>query len=351
MLGRRMESNLFSLNELAEQWLVWITFGPALVALVAWIVFLVVAAKRWDLSRGATGVLFVIGVVGAIGLTTSLPLPRPVGAYEQLHLLRAPDGDRLVTLTRRVVSGRHGYFEHFRLVVSDLSRGERRATVELPSGKRDERPRAVVAGSRGGRVWVETHEGIVAVDVLGGEVVGREQEATRDLAPYRSEGFDATTGALGILRRDGTRAEVAIGPSVADGPPLEPLSQACAARAEPFSGTGNLGSTGNLLRARLVYRRGETEPCLFAESALRLALHRDTAFDEGAWLISALRSDDAAVWTLDLTASLGEGDFEVLLAEDRPDGALRLLVGRKTTIFAIELDARAGILRRASALY
>jgi hypothetical protein len=346
-----MESNLFSLNELAERWIVWITFGPGLVALAAWIALLVVAAKRWDMSRASTGVLFVIGVVGSIGLTIARPLPRPAGPYEHLYLLRAPDGDRLVTLTRRVISGRQGYFEHFRLIVSDLSRGERRATIELPSGERSDRPRAVVAGSSGSRVWVDTHEGIVAVDVLTGEVVGREHEATRDVAPYRSEGFDALTGSLRVLLRDGTRTEVAIGAGGAGGPPLEPLSQACAARAEPFSGTGTLGSTGNLLRPRLVHRRNEMEPCRFVESTLRLALHRDTAFDDGAWLVSALGSDDVTAWSLDLTANLGEGDFEVLLAEERVDGAIRILVGRKTTIFAIDLDAMTGTPRRVSALY
>jgi hypothetical protein len=80
-------------------------------------------------------------------------------------------------------------------------------------------------------------------------------------------------------------------------------------------------------------------------------LHRDSAFGDGAWLISALGRDDVAAWSLDLTDILGEGDFEVLLAEERADRALRILVGRKTTVFAIELDATTGIPRRASALY
>jgi hypothetical protein len=105
---------------------------------------------------------------------------------------------------------------------------------------------------------------------------------------------------------------------------LEGLLRACAARPNPRGSTPP-ELEGQLLRAHAVRQRGHNEPCRFGfgssagpQQSLQLYLHRDTAFGDGAWLLSAQDGDaDATLWTLDLTETLGEGRYEVLLAESR----------------------------------
>jgi hypothetical protein len=294
-----MGSELFSLNEFADTWMAGITFGLMCVFVVGWLFLAVRLTALWKLPRFA--------------------------------------------------AGRAGSTSHYALVLTELERAGRLAVVELGSD-RGWGSSPTVLGSRGNIVWVSSKDGVIAVDVRDGTVVGRESEVTAELGPHRSEGFDVQTGTLSVLLQDGRRLEVPVGaPPTTNEGALEPAEFFC--RTQVGRGGQPNVSEGNLLRAQDVGRGGV--PCTFAEDdrpPVRLVLHRSTAFDEGAWLLSALE-DQTTLWTHDLTERLGAGELEVLLVESTSEGVVRVLVGRTTTIYSLELELATGGLERAMALY
>jgi len=106
-----------------------------------------------------------------------------------------------------------------------------------------------------------------------------------------------------------------------------------------------------LQRAVPITQRGS--PCQFVAGAetMPLYLHRNTAFGDGHYLLSAVTDAGEQKWSLDLSARLDPDlTYDVLLAEQVGTN-LRLLVGGEDAIYFLELEMASGHMVRERALY
>lgn len=311
-------------------------------------------ARRWDPPVWAFFLVFFGGMVGAVWSSSGLSaLLGSHGEADSLSLIGTQEEPLLLA----------GFSWP-----AKYGRGSKRSLFRLSDGAflRDlDKEDRYIAGWVGFRSDEETVE---LIDLRTGKVLLNGREELSRVAEGQKYLIKHPGGSVTVLLQNGEERVIDLYSLLPEGQrPSDEIDQnikseeTCQAhmRENPFSGREIKGLSERLLRSDIVAKyegSSARQVCRFplggAEGAA-LALHRATAFGEGAVLLSAIKEDqDKPLWSLDLSVLLGDDIEASVYGVSVGEGCLRFwLLHNKRGLYDACVDPSGGALREARAIF